>query len=154
MVDQQTSADSFTEFVKEVEPRLRQALCAAFGGEQGRESTAQALAYGWEHRDRILDMDNPAGYLWGVGRNHARRQRRIRPVFPEPPRDQTPWIEPALPGAVAALSERQRIAVMLIHGLDWTYREVADLLGVSKSTIQTQAERGLAKLRRHMGAGT
>ena len=47
VVDQDTSTDSFTEFVREAEPRLRHALCAAFGGEVGRESAAEALAYGW-----------------------------------------------------------------------------------------------------------
>jgi len=40
---------------------------------------------------------------------------------------------------------------MLVHGFDWSHSEVAKLLGVSKSTVQTQAERGMAKLRRHIG---
>ena len=152
MVEQHTLADSFTKFVREVEPRLRHALCAAFGADHGREATAQALAYGWEHWDRIRKMENSAGYLWGVGRNHARRQRFRRPTFPEPPVDTTPWIEPSLPNAMAHLTERQRLAVMLVHGLEWTYSEVAELLGVSKSTVQTQAERGMTKLRKHVGA--
>ena len=65
MVDQETSTDSFTDFVRVAEPRLRQALCAAFGGEVGRESASEALAYGWEHWDRVSAMSNPAGYLWG-----------------------------------------------------------------------------------------
>ncbi len=153
MVDRQTLTDSFTEFVSEAEPRLRHALCAAFGGDVGRESAAEALAYGWEHWDRIRTMPNPAGYLWGVGRNHARRMRRPRPIFPEPLSDSTPWFEPGLPAAMAALSEKQRVAVMLVYGLGWTYSEVADLLGVSKSTVQTQVERGLVKLRQRIGAG-
>ncbi len=153
MVNQETLADSFTEFVREVEPRLRHALCAGFGGDIGREATSQALAYGWEHWSRVRRMDNPAGYLWGVGRNHARRERRARPTLPQPPADATPWIEPSLPAAMAHLSERQRVAVMLVHGLEWTLGEVAELLGVSKSTVQTQAERGMAKLRRRIGVG-
>lgn len=152
VVDHDTLADSFTEFVRQVEPRLRQALCAAFGGDQGREATADALAFGWEHWERVRTMENPAGYLWGVGRNHARRRRLPRPVFPDPPPEAMPWVEPNLPGAMARLSERQRVAVMLVHGLEWTYGEVAELLGVSKSTVQTQAERGMAKLRKHVGA--
>lgn len=151
MVDQDTLAASFTDFVREVEPRLRHALCAGFGGDQGRESTAHALAYGWEHWERIRSLDNPAGYLWGVGRNHARRAPRSRPVFPEPATGEMPWIEPGLPAAMATLSEKQRIAVMLVHGLEWTYGEAAELLGVSKSTVQTQAERGMARLRSQVG---
>ena len=152
MADSGTTVDSFTEFVREVEPRLRQALCASFGADFGRDATAQALAYGWENWDRISGIDNPAGYLWGVGRNHAKRQQRQRPVFPDVPTDAMPWIEPGLPVAMARLSEKQRVVVMLIHGLEWTYSEVAELLGVSKSTVQTQAERGMAKLRSDVGA--
>jgi DNA-directed RNA polymerase specialized sigma24 family protein len=97
-------------------------------------------------------MDNPAGYLWGVGRNHAKRQQRQRPAFPDVPSDAMPWIEPGLPVAMARLSEKQRVVVMLIHDLEWTYSEVAELLGVSKSTVQIQAERGMAKLRSDVGA--
>lgn len=40
--------ESFTVFVKEVEPRLRHALVAVYGQEQGRDATAEALAYAWE----------------------------------------------------------------------------------------------------------
>ena len=58
----ETKTDSFTEFVSNVEGKLRHALTAAFGDEQGREAVAEALAYGWEHWDHLQDMDNPAGY--------------------------------------------------------------------------------------------
>ena len=46
-------AEAFTEFVREVEPRLRLALVAAFGADAGVEATAEALAYGWEHWDSV-----------------------------------------------------------------------------------------------------
>jgi DNA-directed RNA polymerase specialized sigma24 family protein len=36
----------------------------------------------------------------------------------------------------------------MIHGLGCTEREVADLLGISRWSVRTHAERGLAKLRR------
>jgi DNA-directed RNA polymerase specialized sigma24 family protein len=146
-----TVVDSFTIFAKDAEPRLRHALCSAFGQDRGREATSDALAFAWEHWERVQHLDNPVGYLWGVGRNKARRSRVRRLVFPEPPPEVLPWIEPLLPRALSRLSERQRVAVMLICGLDYTYAEVADLLGVSKSTVQTQVERGMAKLRSAMG---
>lgn len=43
------------------EPRLRRALCAAYGMELGREATAEALAYAREHWRRLRVTDNPAG---------------------------------------------------------------------------------------------
>jgi DNA-directed RNA polymerase specialized sigma24 family protein len=147
------TADSFTGFVGQVEPRLRHALVAAFGTEVGLEATRDALAIGWERWDQVKVKANPAGYLYGIGRNKARRRVRRRAVFPVPPAAHEPYVEPALPGALRRLSERQRVAVMLLHGYDWTHAEVAELLGVSASTVQQHASRGMSKLRRAMGVG-
>ena len=118
----------------------------------GRECTADAMAYAWENWGRLTKMGNPAGYLYRVGRSRARHYRGQRPQFPPVPSDRMPWVEPGLPAAVARLSERQRVAVVLLHGLEWTYPEVADVLGLSVSTVQKHAERGLAKLARALGA--
>lgn len=147
------SIDSFDVFAREVEPRLRQALSATLGSDLGRDATADALAYGWEHWSRVCAMDNPAGYLYVVGRERGRRsQKRRRSVAlmaADPAR--TPWVEPGLPAALAALSERQRVVVMLLYCFDWTMSEVAELLDVTKSTVQSYAERGLEGLRSRMG---
>jgi DNA-directed RNA polymerase specialized sigma24 family protein len=148
----ETLTASFTEFVRDVEPRLRISLCAALGSDVGRECTAEALAYAWENWGRLSTMDNPAGYLYRVGRSRARRYRNRRPILPPVPSDRMPWVEPRLPSAVGRLSERQRVVVVLLHGLDWTYPEVADLLSLSVSSVQKHAERGLAKLARALGA--
>ena len=147
-------AESFTEFVREVEPRLKHALVAAFGTEIGVEATSDALAYGWEHWERVRHRPNPAGYLFGVGRNTARRRLSRRSVFPAPPSGHEFWVEPGLPQALSRLSERQRVAVMLIHGDEWTYSEVAELLGVSVSTVQQHVKRGMSKLRQAIGVET
>jgi len=42
------------------------------------------------------------------------------------------------------------VAVTLIHALGWTEREAADLMGISRSTLRTHAERGLDHLRAAM----
>ena len=148
----ETKTDSFTEFVSNVEGRLRHALTAAFGSERGREAVAEALAYGWEHWDHLRSMDNPAGYLYLVALNHARKVRTRRRVFlPEAPLEKVPWVEPGLPDALARLSEQQRVVVYLVFGHEWSTSEVATLLGVSKATVQKHVERGMGKLRRRLG---
>lgn len=38
----------FEAFVRESEPKLSRALAAAYGFEDGRDATAEALAYAWE----------------------------------------------------------------------------------------------------------
>jgi DNA-directed RNA polymerase specialized sigma24 family protein len=142
----------FVEFVRTNEPRLRHALTATLGFEDGKEAAAEAFAYGWEHWDRVGAMDNPVGYLYSVGRSKGRKLRSwARPFFPEIPEDRTPWFEPGLPAALARLPEKERTVVLLLHGYGWHLTEVAETLGVAKSTVQTHAERGMRKLRRQLG---
>src|SRR5262245_45252652 len=151
----ETAEQSFNAFVDEHERSLRESLTAAFGVDVGRDATADALAHAWERWDRVSGMDNPVGYLYVVGRNRARRSLKRRgsaPVrYPTPTGDGAPLFEPALAGALAALSERERAVVLLLHGFQWTMSEVAETLDLSKSTVQSYAERGLAKLRAGMG---
>ena len=62
-----------------------------------------------------------------------------------------PWVEPGLPDALARLPGQQRVAVYLVCGHEWSMSEVADLLGVSKGTVQKHLERGMSKLRHRLG---
>jgi len=137
--------DGFEVFVAAVEPRLRRAFVARYGSDRGREATAEALAYAWEHWTRIARMENPAGFLYRVGQSRTRVRRRGHAVFRAPASE--PWVEPKLLDALTALSEQQRTAVVLVHGFQWTLQEVADLTGVGRTTVQNHLERGLARLR-------
>jgi RNA polymerase sigma-70 factor (ECF subfamily) len=137
----------FTRFVKEVEPRLSYAFFAAYGPEVGSEVTSEALAYAWEHWSRLSRMDNPAGYLYRVGQSKARWYHRPRICFPGIVGSSLPQVEPRLPEALMHLTQNQRLAVVLIHAMEWTEEEVAGLIGRSRSTVRTHLERGLARLR-------
>jgi len=150
-VGEDTLTASFTEFVVEHERRVRSALTAALGIEIGREATAEALAYAWEHWEKVSAMENPGAYLFVVGRDKGRRMARKRTVYlPEVHGDELPWVEPGLPPALVSLTENQRTVVMLLHGYDWTMEEVASTLGISKSSVQTHAGRAMKKLRRRL----
>ena len=149
---EETLTDSFTLFVKAKEQNSKLALCSAFGQEVGLEATRDALVYGWEHWERVSTMDSPAGYLWKVGRNRARRlSARKAPLFDSVSLEHIPWVEPGLAGALERLSEKRRVGVLLVHGFVWTFDEVAELLSVSRSTVQTHVERAMARLRRWLG---
>ena len=143
-------SESFRLFVKEIEPMLRHGLVAVFGQQQGRDATAEALAYGWEHWDRLENMENPAGYLYRVGRTRSSRWRR-NPSFLPTPSGTIPDVEPGLPDALGVLTEKQRVAVVMVHAYDWSRVEAASLLGVSVSTLDTHLGRGLRKLRAALG---
>lgn len=140
----------FERFVRDVEPRLRRALVAVYGGQRGREATAEALSWAWENWDRVRAMEYPHRYLFRVGRSRT-RARRQRVVFDVSDAAEH-HVEPRLGPALARLSERQRIAVVLVHGFGWTHREVAELTGSRPTTVQNHLERGLRKLRTDLEA--
>ena len=56
------------------------------------------------------------------------------------------------PPSLAALSERQRAAVVLVHGCGWSYSEVARAIGVTKSSVGTHVARAMQQLRTSLGA--
>lgn len=144
------TADGFGEFFAEAEPRLRRALVAAYGGERGREAAAEAFAYAWEHWERVSTMENPVGYLYRVGQSRS-RPRLVPQPFPPVPAGDGVLVEPELPRALAGLSERERLAVVLIEGFGWTFREVAELEELTVSSVQSYLNRGLTKLRAALG---
>lgn len=100
MLADQARVDSFTEFVAEVEPRLRRALTANFGPQGGRDAAAEALVYAWRHWDRVKSMENPAGYLYRVGRDRGRQDSRdVLVADLDGVAESLPWVEPGLGAA-------------------------------------------------------
>jgi DNA-directed RNA polymerase specialized sigma24 family protein len=146
--EQSRAGTDFEDFVRTVEPKLRIALVALYGPEDGREATAEALAYAWEHRDRVMAMAHPAAYLLRVGRSRTRRRKQ---GYLQPPSADPPTIEPGLARALERLSDRQRLAVMLCLAQGWTFAEAAELMGVGRSTVQQHLDRALRKLRGELG---
>jgi DNA-directed RNA polymerase specialized sigma24 family protein len=144
-----TAWADFEAFVKDIEPRLSRALAAAYGFEDGRDATAEALAYAFEHWDRLQHIANLPGYLFRVGQSRSRRRRQ--PVVFAVPDSTDHAFEPGLPAALGTLTARQRLAVVLVYGYGYTLREVAELTGIRPTTVQNHLARGLARLRSKMG---
>lgn len=150
---------AFERFVEEAGPRLGRALAAAYGFEDGRDATAEALAYAWENWPRLQHIANLPGYLFRVGQTRSRRfragqargGRRRQPVLFEIGEGGDYRFEPGLPGALAALSQRQRLAVVLVHGYGYTLREVGELTGLRPTTVHNHLRRGLSRLRELLG---
>jgi DNA-directed RNA polymerase specialized sigma24 family protein len=146
-----SGAWGFDAFFAEYEPRVRRALVATYGAERGREAAAEAFAWAWEHRSSLSGIDRPVGYLYRVGQSKSRprRLRRLydRPLWPDV------MVEPELAAGLAQLSERQRVIVVLVHGFDWTVSEVAELLNLKVSSVNTHLNRGLKKLRSRLEDG-
>lgn len=155
MVPSLAGSGAFDEFVTSVEPRLRRALVAAYGPELGREATADALAWAWQHWERVQAMENAPGYLWRVGQTAIRRttRRRLREVVDGREFElellddgREPRVEPGLASALDALSPQQRAAVVLVHGHGYSLSEAGEALGCSISTVRNHVARALRRL--------
>lgn len=130
---------------------MAKAFSAAYGVDRGEEALGEALAYAWEHRSALGEMTNPAGYLYRVGQSRTRRFNRLRPDLPAPEELGLPLVEPGLAPALRKLSSRQRTCVALVIGHHWTHQETAELLGLSRSSVQNHVERGMEHLRAALG---
>jgi DNA-directed RNA polymerase specialized sigma24 family protein len=149
-----TSGDAwFASFAEAGPTRLRVALVSAYGVEVGSEAAAEAVSYAWEHRARLAPMANPLGYLFRVGQSATRRHWRWRRsvVLPPVPTHLEPTVDPDLVAALGRLSDRQRVAVVLVHVNDWTLEDAAEAMGVEVSTVRVHLGRALARLRTILG---
>jgi DNA-directed RNA polymerase specialized sigma24 family protein len=142
----------FERFVEEAGPRLGRALAALYGFEDGRDATAEALAYAWENWQRLQHIENLPGYLFRVGQTRGRRRRQPAGQLFDSGEGGDYTFEPGLPKALAALTQRQRLAVVLVHGYGYTLREVAELTGIRPATVRNHLSRGLSRLRSLLGA--
>ena len=96
-------------------------------------------------------MENRAGYVYRTGeRWAARQQQRARTHVVEAKVVTDRYEDVELAGALAALSPRQRQAVMLVEGYGLTHAEASQLLGCARSTVQNHVERGLRHLRTNL----
>jgi RNA polymerase sigma factor (sigma-70 family) len=143
----------FTSFVTDDGAKLRRALVAAYGVDVGTDVTNDALAWAWEHWDRVEQMERPVGYLYRVGQSAARRHHRWRRPMEWPPEvfDPTePTDSPRLDQALNALTPRQRVAALLVHGHGWSYAEVAEATSVSVGSVRNDLHRAMNRLRRQL----
>ncbi len=144
--------EAFAAFFADAEPKLRRALVAGYGPDVGRDAAAEALTLGWRDWVRVSQMQNPAGYLYRAGERWARRQKPRSVALLAGTTTEPLHFEPGLESALNHLSLRQRQVVVLVSGFGLSHSEAAELLGLSRSSIQNHVERGMTKLRHHLGA--
>lgn len=158
-IETQGRHEAFGAFVQSAGPRLRRVMTSQYGVDVGCDSTDSALAWAWEHWDRVEAMENPAGYLYRVAQTHARRDlRKGRPVTLPPERptvdgDDASGVDGDLVDALRALPARQRLAVVLVHVHGWTPTEVAEFTATPAVTVRSHLRRGLRSLRRTLSKG-
>ena len=119
---------AFDAFVRADGQRLRRAMTSQYGVDIGCESTDAAMAWAWEHWDRLRPMANPACYLYRVAQTQSRRAiSRGRPVtFPNEPSRAT---EPVEDGVVTVTVDPPAVPTPL--QMDVTVSQSAGIIGVT-----------------------
>ncbi|MGW7047042.1 RNA polymerase sigma factor [Streptomyces avermitilis] len=110
---------------------------------------------------QMLQMENLEGYAWTILKRRIidmHRKRRRRPELMEVAAFEAALADPtedpydtltdaiALYVAVAALSERQRDAILLYYGMGFTAAEAAVLMGNEEATVRSQLRTGRRRL--------
>jgi DNA-directed RNA polymerase specialized sigma24 family protein/predicted GH43/DUF377 family glycosyl hydrolase len=140
----------YAEFVESLGPRLRHAFIAAYGPQKGSEVTARTMALAHRRWAEIGPMDNRAAHLYQLGKRQARRVGGPNRLPDVPPTSEI-WVEPELPRSLQALSQKERVAVVLHYGFGRAPVESAELLGLNPSTVQMIIDLGFGQLQAERG---
>ena len=152
---------SFEDFFEVEHARLFGALALVTGDRQEAEDVMQeAFLRVWERWHLVQSFASPTGYLYRTAMNVFRMRRRkaltasrriARRLLP------TDDVEAAearsdLDRGLAALSVRQRAAVVLTELLDFSSSEAASAMGVSPANARKLAQLGRESLREALGS--
>jgi RNA polymerase sigma-70 factor (ECF subfamily) len=128
--------------------------------ELAADAVDEAFARAFARWERVQVMGSPAGWVYRVAVNEARRQlrravreetllddeRRTRPVVAPPPGGEA-WL------LVDRLPVRQRATVVLRHVAGLTEAEVGVALGVTRSTVSSSLAAAYRSLARQLESG-
>ena len=140
--------DAFEVLFRREFVRLVQALTLVAGEREAAADAVQdAFVQAHRHRERVLGLEDPAGWLRHVAlnriRNQHRGQARQRDALPRLLGDEreldVPFGGAAVDaaGLLAALPPQQRAAAALYYLLDQPTSAVADHLGVTEATVRS-----------------
>ena len=141
----------FEALINEIRSRLLPALVSKWGIEVGSDLCSDVEEYAWTNQRKVIAMENPLGYLYRVAQSKSRShvRWRSRATFPSRFPDivhEDMQLHDTLQ-MLAGLKPDQRVCVLLVHAFGWTYAEVAELLGVTRSVVNHHVHRGLTHLR-------
>jgi RNA polymerase sigma-70 factor (ECF subfamily) len=153
-------ASTFEAFVDAETARFHGALRLLVRDRAEAEDLMQdAYLKVWERWGHVRSLEDPTGYLYRTAMNLYRKRRRraavaIRhAVRPRPPRDELNEVESRdeVLRALATLSPRQRMSLVLMDLLDHSSEEAARIMGVKATTVRVLASQGRAALRAGTG---
>lgn len=152
---QMSDGMSFEEFFAVESDRMLRILAVITGSRLEAEDIVQeAFTRVFQRWDRVREMENPAGYLERTAMNLFRSQYRRaamsvrRTIGAAPEQDVFEAVEDrtVVSRALAALTPRQRAALVLTEGLGYSGEEAGRLLGIKPSTVWALTHQARAAL--------
>ncbi|MBA2891629.1 SigE family RNA polymerase sigma factor [Nonomuraea soli] len=142
--------EPFEEFVRDRgEALFRYGYALTGNAQDAADLVQEALA---RLGDRWRRVDNHEAYVRTVmvrqhiNAWHRRRRERLVPEVPEQGRFDT-YGDADLWAELQALPRKQRAVLVLRYYEDRSDEEIAEMLGISRGTVRSQASRALDKLR-------
>jgi RNA polymerase sigma-70 factor, ECF subfamily len=151
---------SFEDFFREQYAGLYRALCLMTGSRlEAEEVLQEAFMKVFERWDRVVLMDNPAGYLFRVAINEFRsRYRRAaraarRAITFSRLDDAFAAVEDrdVVVRALKQLIPQQRAAIVLTSLLGYSSQEAGQILGMRPATVRALGTRARAAMRETVG---
>ena len=152
-------ARPFEDFFRSEKEGLYRTLCfVTRNRHEAEELTQDAFVRVLERWERVSRLDDPRAYLYRTAMNAFRsRYRRAllaakRTLGAIPPDDAIAAVDErdVAVRALAALSPRQRAAVVLIDVLGFPSKDAGRMLGIRPSTVRMHASRAHAALKEAM----
>jgi RNA polymerase sigma factor (sigma-70 family) len=150
----------FEDFYEDQHRSLFGAMCLITGNRHDAEEiTQEAFLTVWERWHRIEQMENPAGYLYRTAMNASRMRfrrakiaaRRVARTIAKSDDLDVFEARHELDRGLAALTPRQRAAVVLTELLDLSSAEAGKTMGVKPATVRKLASQGREALRGVIG---
>ena len=150
--------DTFARQVTDLQGGLYRVAASYLRGESDRlDAVSEAITRAWEKRHTLRDERLFRTWITRIlireCVNIQRRQKRSVPVDALPEAESEPEDEriAALREALAQLPQRQRTMTVLHYMEEYDVREVARIMGTTKSAVCAGLSRARARLRALMG---
>jgi RNA polymerase sigma factor (sigma-70 family) len=132
---------------------LRVAVAIVRDERLGEEAVHDAFVRALRHRRGFRGSGSREGWIFRIVVNEARRKlgtERPAPTVPEHVATNGHRETGALEALVAALPERQRLALFLRYYADLDYQAIADALGIKPGTVAATLNAAHSALRRDL----
>jgi RNA polymerase sigma-70 factor (ECF subfamily) len=144
-------ADALEQLYRDRYRTFRDVLAGIVGSHDlAREVVQEAFARALRELRRFRGEGSLEAWVWKIAVNVALKERRRRlpeqELETEPVADSSPS-DPVVRDAVLALPPKRRLVIFLRYFADLSYREIAEIVGVSEGTVAatlSQAHRELA----------